>query len=63
MNEKYNDAVKARAEAAFHQVVEATLDPLAEYRARQDAERAKMAKLRIQRLAAEAMTAREKAKQ
>ncbi len=50
-----NDALKARAEAAFHEAAaEAKPDAMAEYEARQEAERAKTAKLRALRLAAEA---------
>ena len=43
---------KARAEAVFHlPATETKPDPLAEYRAKQDAEREKMARLRAERLA------------
>jgi hypothetical protein len=63
MTDQRNDAAKARAEAVLHLPAAKTKpNPLAEYRARQDAERAKMAKLRTQRLVAEAMATREKAK-
>ncbi len=47
-----NDALKARAEAAFHEAAAETKpDAMAEYKARQEAERAK--KLRALWLAAE----------
>jgi hypothetical protein len=53
-----NDDVKARAEAALNNNEPAAdtkpPDAMDEYRARQDAERAKMAKLNALRLAAEA---------
>jgi hypothetical protein len=55
MTDNRKDAAKARAEAAFHlpaTETKAAPGPLAEYRARQDAERAKMAKLRAARLEA-----------
>jgi hypothetical protein len=44
MTDQRNEAAKARAEAKFHlPTAEARPDPLAKYRARQEAERVKMA--------------------
>jgi hypothetical protein len=52
MTDQRNEAAKASAEAAFHlPVSEAQPGPLAEYRAKQDAERVKMARLKAERLA------------
>jgi hypothetical protein len=54
MTDQPNDTAKARAEAAFDLPASATApDAMAEYRAKQAAERA-MARLRAMRLAAEA---------
>ena len=57
MTDQPNDALKALAEAAFDlPVAEETSPPIGadEYRAKQAAERAKMARLRAARLAEEA---------
>jgi hypothetical protein len=55
MTDQPSDTAKARAEAAFDLPASATApDAMAEYRAKQAAERAKMARLRAMRLAAEA---------
>jgi hypothetical protein len=55
MTDRPNYAAKARAETVFDLPGAETKSPSAtdEYKARQDAERAKMARLKAQRLAAE----------
>ena len=54
-----DDTAKARAEAIFRPVVpEKKLKPIDEYKARQTAERQKMAHLRAMRLAREAERAK-----
>jgi hypothetical protein len=54
MDKTRSDAVRARAEAVFHAIVQdERLSALEEYRAKQQAELDKTARLRAQRLARE----------
>jgi hypothetical protein len=56
---KSDDTAKARAEAIFRPVTPVEkLSPMDEYKARQTAERQKMERLRVMRLAREARSAK-----